>query len=190
MQTWSYADSTVASNSERSKNPPEETLKKIPTLAGAHPESTSTEVAIGMAEVPTLPIPRVDSVDSVESSTESMRFIPLDHVFFDHNKATLDPRSIKILDEAAQYILASNNIKRIIIYGHASSIASKDYNDRLSAKRANAVKNYLLKKKIPAESIWTMGWGEDDPIDENWTRAGSQRNRHVEIYLVQLNPKQ
>jgi len=114
-----------------------------------------------------------------------MEFIPINHVFFPHDKATLDPRSTKILDDTAQYILLSQKIDRVIIYGHANSIAGSDYNDRLADKRANAVKNYLIKKNIPAELMQVTGWGENDPVDENWTHPGSQRNRRVEIYLVQ-----
>jgi len=151
--------------------------------AGAHPDQPGVEMAATV-------IPSLPHINALEPSPGKMEFIPLNHVFFDHNKATLNKRSMSILDDAAQYVLLSDNIARIIIHGHANSIAGKDYNDRLSDKRANAVKNYLLKKKIPAELMWVTGWGENDPIDENWIRTGSQRNRRVEIYLVQYRTKE
>ena len=116
-----------------------------------------------------------------------MALIPLNHVFFAHDKAVLDQNARRILDDAALYIMGSGGIARVIIYGHANSIAGKDYNDRLSDKRANAVRDYLLEKDIPADLIWLHGWGENDPIDENWTREGGRRNRRVEIYLVEYS---
>lgn len=144
-------------------------------------ESHTNESTAGATIVKKTTLPQINAF----ATSVTMEFIPLDQLFFDHNKAILDQRSTKILDNAAQYILLAGNVDRVIIYGHANSIAGTDYNDHLSDKRANAVKNYLINKKVPAELIRISGWGENDPVDENWTRLGSQRNRRVEIYLVQ-----
>jgi len=161
-----------------------------PAETGDNTQTAGTSSGTPAAETAAMAPPALPHVNSLESTPRKMVFIPLNHVFFEHNKAALNERSKNILDDAARYVQLSNNIKRIIIYGHANSIASKEYNNRLSDKRANTVKNYLLKKKIPAELVWVMGWGEDDPLDENWTHRGSQRNRRVEIYMVQYSPQE
>lgn len=159
--------------------------------AGAYADTETidgdTPASAGMTATATSPLPHINTL---ESSPRVMQFIPLNHVFFDHNAAVLNQRSKSILDDAAQYILLTDNIERVIIHGHANSVATKDYNDRLSDKRANTVKDYLINKKVPVDLMWVTGWGENDPIDENWMRAGSQRNRRVEIYLVQHNQKE
>ena len=106
-------------------------------------ESRSDESTTGTTIVKKTTLPQINAF---ATSAVTMEFIPLDQLFFDHNKAILDQRSTKILDDAAQYILRAGNVDRVIIYGHANSIAGTDYNDRLSDKRANAVRNYLIKK--------------------------------------------
>jgi OOP family OmpA-OmpF porin len=181
LPLWTYADSEPGGDESQPAITTDVMQEKMPApvpMAETQAEQASTE----MSAVTAPPLPRINSLGS---SSGTMEFIPLNHVFFDHDKALLNQRSKSILDDAAQYVLLSNNIERIIIHGHANSIAGKDYNDRLSDKRANAVKNYLIKKQVPAELMSVTGWGESDPIDENWTRVGSQRNRRVEIYLVQ-----
>ncbi len=127
------------------------------------------------------------AVSSLDRMAGTMAFIPLNHVFFPHDKSVLDQGAKRILNDAARYIMQSGRTERVIIYAHANSIAGKDYNDRLSDKRANAVRDYLLEQNIPADLIWSHGWGENDPIDENWTREGSRRNRRVEIYIVEYS---
>ena len=181
LPAWTYANPEPAGNGNQPVMATDMMQEKMPAQAMSESEHA-------VAQTTAMTSPPLPHINSLESSPGAMEFIPLSHVFFDHNRATLSPSSKSILDDAAQYVLLSNNVKRVIIHGHANSIAGKDYNDRLSDKRANAVKNYLIKKKVPAELMWITGWGENDPIDENWTRVGSQRNRRVEIYLVQQTP--
>lgn len=119
--------------------------------------------------------------------SRQLAFITLPHISFGHNGIKLTPKATEILNGAAQYIFENDNtIKRILINGHSNDIADKYYNYRLSDSRAYAVWDYLAGKGIRAELMVVKGWGESRPIDENWTRAGRQRNRHVEIQIVQV----
>ena len=178
MPLWVHADADTTG--DRSLQEP--ASGEMPGKVSAPPGPISENPTVEMVVDNGTPLPLINTY---EPPSVVMKFIPVNHVFFPHDKATLDPRSLKILDDTAQYILLSRKVDRVIIYGHANSIAGSDYNDRLADKRANAVKNYLIKKKIPAELMRITGWGENAPVDENWTHPGSQRNRRVEIYLIQ-----
>ena len=181
---WGFANPEMATGEDQENHATAMTLER-PQDTAATPPGINTANTTAMVITPPSP-----HISSLELPPGALGFTPLNHLFFDHNKATLNQSSKSILDEAAQFILQSDNIDRVIIHGHASNIASQAYNDRLSDKRAFAVRDYLIKKNIPADLMWVMGWGEEDPIDENWTRAGRQRNRHVEIYLIQHTPAQ
>jgi outer membrane protein OmpA-like peptidoglycan-associated protein len=170
---------TVADENTSSTGPVSPGMQeKTPMPAGPQSENPMIDVVVDNGTA-------LSRINTYEPASVLMKFIPVNHIFFPHDKATLNQRSVKILDDTAHYILLSGKVDRVIIYGHANSIAGNEYNDRLADKRANAVKDYLIKKKIPAELMQVTGWGENAPADENWTHPGSQRNRRVEIYLVQ-----
>ena len=116
-----------------------------------------------------------------------IEFITLPHINFYHDGFKLSQEAKDILDGAAQFVYENDStIKRIVINGYASDIAGANYNYRLSDRRAYAVWDYLAGMGVPQELMMVHGWGETRPIDENWTRNGRERNRHVEIQIVKL----
>ena len=70
---------------------------------------------------------------------------------------------------------------RIAIEGHTDSVGSSKANQAISAKRAEAVKQYLVEQGADASRIQTQGLGESHPIASNSTEAGRQQNRRVEV---------
>ena len=102
---------------------------------------------------------------------------------FDFDKAVLRPEGRANLDSLVSK-LNSVNLEVIIAVGHTCSIGSKAYNQKLSERRANAVKTYLVGKGVDAKRILVEGKGETQPVADNKTREGRMKNRRVEIQVL------
>ena len=103
---------------------------------------------------------------------------------FDLGRATLRPKSLPTLGEAAG-VLKEYATLRISITGHTDNIGDREKNLALSKARAEAVKAYLVQQGIDAERIETHGAGPDEPIADNKLDAGRQKNRRIEFKLLQ-----
>jgi OmpA-OmpF porin, OOP family len=106
--------------------------------------------------------------------------IVLRGVNFDFDKATLQPAGKPILDEAAR-ILTENADLRVKVQGYTDSVGTDAYNQRLSDRRADTVKRYLVSKGIAASRLDAEGFGESDPVASNDTDEGRAQNRRVEL---------
>ena len=103
--------------------------------------------------------------------------------FFDFDKATLKPAGKAKLDDLVGKVKGIN-LEVIIAVGHTDSVGSDVYNQKLSVKRAESVKAYLVSKGIEKNRIYTEGKGEKQPVADNKTNEGRGKNRRVEIELV------
>ena len=103
--------------------------------------------------------------------------------FFDFDKSVLKPEGKAKLDDLASKVQAIN-LEVIIAVGHTDSVGSDAYNQKLSLRRAEAVKAYLVGKGIEANRVYTEGKGEKQPVADNKTAAGRAKNRRVEIEVV------
>ncbi len=102
---------------------------------------------------------------------------------FDFDKSALKPEGKARLDDLVGKLKAVN-LEVVIAIGHTDSIGSNAYNQKLSVRRAAAVKTYLVSKGIPANRIYTEGKGETQPVADNKTKEGRAKNRRVEIEVV------
>jgi OmpA-OmpF porin, OOP family len=103
--------------------------------------------------------------------------------FFDFDKAVLKPEGKAKLDDLVGKVQGIN-LEVIIAVGHTDSVGTDTYNQKLSVRRAEAVKAYLVSKGIEKNRVYTEGKGEKQPVADNKTAEGRAKNRRVEIEVV------
>ena len=128
------------------------------------------------APVVVVPVPVV-----VAPTSEKVSFAA--DAFFDFDKATLKPEGKAKLDELSAQ-LGGINLEVIIAVGHTDSVGTDAYNQKLSVRRADAVKSYLVSKGVESNRVYTEGKGEKQPVADNKTAEGRAKNRRVEIEVV------
>jgi OOP family OmpA-OmpF porin len=104
-------------------------------------------------------------------------------VLFDFDKSVIKPEGRSKLDDISGKAKGVN-LEVVIAIGHADSTGSDAYNQRLSVRRAESVKAYLVSKGIEANRVYTEGKGEKQPVADNKTRDGRAKNRRVEIEVI------
>ncbi len=103
--------------------------------------------------------------------------------YFDFDKATLKPEGRTKLDELANR-LSGMRLEVVVATGHTDATGPETYNQKLSIRRAQAVKAFLEEKGLPVDKIFTTGKGETQPVATNKTRDGRAKNRRVEVEVV------
>jgi OOP family OmpA-OmpF porin len=109
-----------------------------------------------------------------------VRKLTLEGVNFATDSAKLRPESMAILDSAAATLKEWGEVK-VEVAGHTDSVNSDAYNLKLSQRRAEAVRAYLIKQGVAAERLTAKGYGESMPVADNKTAAGRAKNRRVEL---------
>jgi len=108
--------------------------------------------------------------------------------FFDFDKAVLKPEGKSKLDGLVGQI-KDITLEVVIAVGHTDSVGSDAYNQKLSLRRAEAVKAYMVSKGIEANRVYTEGKGKKQPVADNKTADGRAKNRRVEIEVVGTRAK-
>jgi len=108
--------------------------------------------------------------------------------FFDFDKAVLKPKGKAKLDDLVGKVKGIN-LEVIIAVGHTDAVGADGYNQKLSVKRSEAVKAYLVSKGIEKNRVYTEGKGEKQPVADNKTKDGRAKNRRVEIEVVGTRAK-
>lgn len=107
-------------------------------------------------------------------------------VFFEWNKYVLTPDAITVIDTVAEDLQTSKEEDyEVVLNGHADRSGAPEYNLKLSQKRAEAVKNALVERGIPAQRIRYYAFGETDNRIPTTDKVKEQANRRVEIFFNQ-----
>lgn len=119
----------------------------------------------------------------VDSDGCAIKLVTLHGIKFSLNSSTIMPESVHILQQAVTAMKQYPGIK-VVIMGHTDSTGTDAYNQRLSERRAMAVRNYLIKHgDVAASRMESAGHGELKPIASNKTKEGRALNRRVEFLV-------
>jgi OmpA-OmpF porin, OOP family len=155
----------------------------LPECAGARPAPPAPRPAAPAAPAAPSPAPApaapAPAPRPAPASVRQAVVIQAD-ALFDFDKSVLRPDGKKSIDDALAK-LRGVDLEMVIATGHTDSIGTDAYNQRLSERRAAAVKEYLVSKGIAASKITTIGKGESQPVATNKTAEGRQKNRRVDI---------
>ena len=120
------------------------------------------------------------NAEGCPEAAEIRAAMTLKGVRFKTGSATLDPTSVAVLEEVAASLKAWPHVK-VEIQGHTDDVGAAEANRNLSARRAEAVRNYLAGAGVEPARMTAVGYGEDLPVADNTTEAGRLANRRVEL---------
>ena len=132
------------------------------------------------------PAPAPAPVVAPVATSEKVTFAA--DAFFDFDKSVLKPEGKAKLDDLVSK-MGGINLEVIIAVGHTDSVGSPEYNQKLSVRRSEAVKGYLVSKGVEKNRVYTEGKGEKQPVADNKTAEGRAKNRRVEIEVVGTRSK-
>lgn len=105
-------------------------------------------------------------------------------LLFETDSVELSATAMEELDRITDYVLLDKIVSEVRIEGHTDNIHTRRYNRKLSRKRAEAVRDYLLNKQVPAKLIKMVSFGEGKPLASNRTETGRSRNRRVLVSII------
>jgi OOP family OmpA-OmpF porin len=103
--------------------------------------------------------------------------------FFEFDKSVLKTEGKARLKELAEKV-NSISLEVVIVVGHTDNVGTDAYNQKLSQRRAEAVKAYMVSLGVAKNRIYTEGKGESEPTADNKTAAGRAKNRRVEVEVI------
>lgn len=159
--------------------------KTIEMAVKREPSINMYTVELNKKEIPEEIIKAEDSVVIVDNFEDIKDQVEGISIKFPLNRAELTPRAHRILDRIIELISANEDVYLLII-GHTCSLGSDEANQKLSERRAESVKTYLIRRGIPAGKITTEGYGERRPLASNSTEEGRIRNRRAEFILYRM----
>jgi outer membrane protein OmpA-like peptidoglycan-associated protein len=127
-----------------------------------------------------------DDVSLLKINVDSIKIgenIVLHNIYFDFDRYELLEESFPILNSVYAFLSRDEKIC-VLISGHTDNIGTEEYNDKLSENRAHAVVEYLVKRGISRERLHFIGMGSRFPVDTSNTEQGRQRNRRIEMKIL------
>ncbi|MBI2389061.1 MAG: OmpA family protein [Deltaproteobacteria bacterium] len=163
-----------------------------PKLNGCPPDKDKDGVLDDQDACPTDPGPATTDpktngcpVKTKFAEVKGSTIIILDKInFANDSDKIIGAKSFQVLDSVFEILDKTKSVKKVRIEGHTDNKGKADHNKDLSKRRAQAVKDYLVKKGIDAGRLDAEGFGQDKPIADNKTEAGRAKNRRVEFVIA------
>ena len=108
-------------------------------------------------------------------------------VYFATGESTIEQRSYGLLEDVAQLLETYPQITEIRIEGHTDNRGSATYNEKLSQRRAEAVRTFLMERGTDTSRLKAVGYGEEQPVESNDSEEGRSANRRVELEIVEVD---
>ena len=134
-----------------------------------------------VAPVVAMPAPVVVAAPAPAPVAEKVSFAS--EALFDFDQSTLKPQGKAALDQLLSQ-LTGMDLEVIVTVGHTDAVGSDAYNQKLSQRRAEAVKAYLVTQGVETNRVYTEGKGETQPVADNTSAAGRAKNRRVTVEVV------
>ncbi len=128
-------------------------------------------------------LPVAEKEPAAEKEKKAAEKLRLPIVHFDFDKYNIKKMYVPELDQHVAYLTANPSLP-VAVEGHTDYMGSDQYNQKLSERRANAVRRYLIEKKIASARIRVVGYGEQRPIADNKTKEGRAINRRAEFEVT------
>ncbi len=170
-------------------DPKKEEPKKNPVNVSPKTTTTTPSTKVDTPKVDTAKIAKVEDKKTdftPELRTQDLKIgdiFRLSNLYFSADSTNINRMSERTLNELYNFLKKNPNVN-IEIGGHTNGIPDHAYCDRLSTERARNVANYLLEKGIPAQQIQFKGYGKRQPIDNDSSPIGRERNQRVEVKIL------
>ncbi len=152
--------------------------------AEAETEKARQAAAQAEAEKAQLRAQLLSQLNSILQTRDSARglIVNMSDVLFDTGSYTLKPGAREKLAKISGIVLAHPGLS-LQIEGHTDSVGGDDFNQQLSERRADSVRDFLAEQGVTPSSITARGFGKTQPVASNDTAEGRQRNRRVELVV-------
>ena len=185
-ELMAFGDETIEGTAENGKG----TLALEPGSYTVTGRTADGQVGTTRVTVPVDPAEeaRVEVLlDKVEASSDGTILRPVSPILFDLGKSELRPDARAVVQDMARWLIADRTVSLAEIAGHTDDLGGVAYNQALSEKRANAVRQALVDLGVPPERLQSRGYGLSRPVTKLTDDESRQRNRRVEIRVVSVS---
>jgi OOP family OmpA-OmpF porin len=160
-------------------------LSMVATAACGGTQTFRGDQAFKIEGTPPAPVATAAPAPAKKRVTVTGKKIEIsEKIQFGDNSANILEASYPLMNEIADIIKENPKITKIMIEGHASSEGNAAHNTKLSDERAHSVMEYLVKKGIDKGRLDAKGFGSSQPIADNKTEEGREKNRRVDFTIV------
>ena len=133
------------------------------------------------AEIP--PVEQPPATDPNSTDPNSLEVVELPALQADTDEYSLDQASQATLAAQARWLLATPNV-RASIEGHADERGTREYNQALGERRANATRDFLLSQGVPADRMTVTSWGKERPVATGSNEEAWAQNRRAVTVII------